>query len=197
MLSRRIGLMQVAIYSRGQRKVYAFDRAFDGGCSQEQVYRDTKSLIRSVLDGEAAAHMWLVTVQVEDVSSCKTVSVRTCKWIWAADRGCPAQARQLLHQRKIVVADYLSEPAQGTTCASSPTARRGPARRTRCWARTSRAPRGAASTSALSRTCSNSVASAKTRRALCKAVKSLTAHVLPFVCCTSSTLHAAPDAGPG
>ncbi len=47
--------MQVAIYSRGQRKVYAFDRAFDGGCSQEQVYRDTKSLIRSVLDGEAAA----------------------------------------------------------------------------------------------------------------------------------------------
>ena len=48
-------LVQVAIYSRGQRKVYAFDRAFDGACGQEQVYQDTKSLIRSVLDGEAAA----------------------------------------------------------------------------------------------------------------------------------------------
>lgn len=42
---------QVAIYSRGQRKVYAFDRAFDGGCGQAHVYEDTKSLIRSVLDG--------------------------------------------------------------------------------------------------------------------------------------------------
>ena len=47
----RMGLTQVAIYSRGQRKVYAFDRAFGGACSQAHVYEDTKSLIRSVLDG--------------------------------------------------------------------------------------------------------------------------------------------------
>ena len=77
MLSRCIGLAQVAIYSRGQRKVYAFDRAFDGGCSQEQVYRDTKSLIRSVLDGETAALVWLLYEQARHVTCRKTYTIHT------------------------------------------------------------------------------------------------------------------------
>ena len=50
-LTALIPRSQLAIYSRGQRKVYAFDRVFDCSAGQAQVYEDTKPLIRSVLDG--------------------------------------------------------------------------------------------------------------------------------------------------
>lgn len=43
--------VQLAINNRGQRKVFTFDRVFDGEATQEAVYEDTKPLIRSVLDG--------------------------------------------------------------------------------------------------------------------------------------------------
>lgn len=35
----------------GQRKVFKFDKIFDPASTQEEVYEDTKPLIRSVLDG--------------------------------------------------------------------------------------------------------------------------------------------------
>ncbi len=38
----------------GQRKLYKFDKVFGIDSSQEQVYEDTKALIRSVLDGDSA-----------------------------------------------------------------------------------------------------------------------------------------------
>ena len=34
------------------RKQFKYDRVFGAGSSQEEVYEDTKALIRSVLDGE-------------------------------------------------------------------------------------------------------------------------------------------------
>ena len=64
----------MAIYSRGQRKVYAFDRAFDGACSQEHVYQDTKSLIRSVLDGVVAS-------PTSGDQSGKVVTAALCSWL--------------------------------------------------------------------------------------------------------------------
>lgn len=42
---------EVAVYEKGERKMYKFDRIFDGTSAQMEVYEDTQALIRSVLDG--------------------------------------------------------------------------------------------------------------------------------------------------
>jgi hypothetical protein len=44
---------ELAVYNprNGQRKVFKFDKIFQTGSTQEEVYEDTKPLIRSVLDG--------------------------------------------------------------------------------------------------------------------------------------------------
>ena len=51
---------QLAIYNRGQRKVFTFDRVYDAGATQEDVYEDTKPLIRSVLDGASLLPVQLI-----------------------------------------------------------------------------------------------------------------------------------------
>ena len=45
---------ELALYNprSGMRKQFKYDRVFGAGSSQEEVYEDTKALIRSVLDGE-------------------------------------------------------------------------------------------------------------------------------------------------
>ena len=45
----------LALYDlqRNKRKMYKYDRVFGGDSTQEEVYEDTKALIRSVLDGES------------------------------------------------------------------------------------------------------------------------------------------------
>ena len=50
--------MQLVVHNRGQHKVFAFDRVFDAYATQEVVYEDSKSLIRSVLDGACFRHMY-------------------------------------------------------------------------------------------------------------------------------------------
>ncbi len=47
---------ELAVYNPrgGQRKLYKFDKVFGSDSSQEEVYEDTKALIRSVLDGNSA-----------------------------------------------------------------------------------------------------------------------------------------------
>ena len=47
---------EVALYNpaSGKRKMFKYDRVFGTDSSQEEVYEDTKALIRSVLDGETA-----------------------------------------------------------------------------------------------------------------------------------------------
>ena len=44
---------ELALYNprSGIRKQFKYDRVFGAGSSQEEVYEDTKALIRSVLDG--------------------------------------------------------------------------------------------------------------------------------------------------
>ena len=46
---------ELALYDparpRLERKAFSFDRVFDSGAGQEEVYADTQPLIRSVLDG--------------------------------------------------------------------------------------------------------------------------------------------------
>ena len=44
---------ELALYNprSGMRKQFKYDRVFGAGSSQEEVYEDTKALIRSVLDG--------------------------------------------------------------------------------------------------------------------------------------------------
>lgn len=51
--------MQVAIQKPGttNRKQYKYDKVFGTESNQEQVYEDTKALIRSVLDGEPGLDM--------------------------------------------------------------------------------------------------------------------------------------------
>jgi hypothetical protein len=55
---------EVAIYDPAgdgqQRRVFNFDRVFDSGATQHEVYEDTQPLIRSVLDGRppAAVAWW-------------------------------------------------------------------------------------------------------------------------------------------
>jgi hypothetical protein len=44
----------------GQRKVFKFDKIFDPASTQEEVYEDTKPLIRSVLDGMIFQRMQLL-----------------------------------------------------------------------------------------------------------------------------------------
>ena len=46
---------ELALYNprSGMRKQFKYDRVFGAGSSQEEVYEDTKALIRSVLDGAA------------------------------------------------------------------------------------------------------------------------------------------------
>ena len=45
---------ELALYNprSGGRKQFKYDRVFGSGSTQEEVYEDTKALIRSVLDGE-------------------------------------------------------------------------------------------------------------------------------------------------
>ena len=45
---------ELALYNprSGMRKQFKYDRVFAPGSTQEEVYEDTKALIRSVLDGE-------------------------------------------------------------------------------------------------------------------------------------------------
>ena len=51
-------VMQVAIQKPGTstRKQYKYDKVFGPESNQEQVYEDTKALIRSVLDGMLTCH---------------------------------------------------------------------------------------------------------------------------------------------
>ena len=46
---------ELALYNprSGGRKQFKYDRVFGAGSTQEEVYEDTKALIRSVLDGES------------------------------------------------------------------------------------------------------------------------------------------------
>lgn len=45
---------ELAVYNPrgGARKLYKFDKVFGTDSTQEEVYEDTKALIRSVLDGQ-------------------------------------------------------------------------------------------------------------------------------------------------
>lgn len=44
---------ELALYRMGRRNIFKFDRVFGMDSTQEQVYEDTKALIRSVLDGKS------------------------------------------------------------------------------------------------------------------------------------------------
>ena len=57
-LSVRFSAAQVAIQKPGTstRKQYKYDKVFGPESNQEQVYEDTKALIRSVLDGRLKRH---------------------------------------------------------------------------------------------------------------------------------------------
>lgn len=48
---------ELAVYNprNDERKAFRFDRVFEQGCSQQDVYADTQPLVRSVLDGEVWA----------------------------------------------------------------------------------------------------------------------------------------------
>lgn len=48
---------EIAVYNprSGQRKLFKFDKVFGVDSTQDDVYEDTKALIRSVLDGQSVA----------------------------------------------------------------------------------------------------------------------------------------------
>lgn len=51
---------ELALYNPrgGLRKLFKYDRVFGPGSTQEEVYEDTKALIRSVLDGALCPCSW-------------------------------------------------------------------------------------------------------------------------------------------
>ena len=88
--------LQVAIQKPGttNRKQYKYDKVFGPESNQEQVYEDTKALIRSVLDGESDSS---IATAVPDL--CCTCSSSACStWPLHVTCSCVTQCTAALLQ---------------------------------------------------------------------------------------------------
>lgn len=58
----------LALYDpmKGRRKIYKYDKVFGTESTQEEVYEDTKGLIRSVLDGMLRSSLHVMHLQVRN-----------------------------------------------------------------------------------------------------------------------------------
>ena len=87
--------LQVAIQKPGttNRKQYKYDKVFGPESNQEQVYEDTKALIRSVLDG-VYLHLVVVTY-LHHVQCCQEVLIMLHTTNKVTLYGCTAQTAHL------------------------------------------------------------------------------------------------------
>ena len=91
-------LVQVAIQKpgAGTRKQFKYDKVFGPDSNQEQVYEDTKALIRSVLDGmlyfQDEATQQLLTCRASEYPCCKYYPVWSptcfCHVAYGVEQAC-------------------------------------------------------------------------------------------------------------